>query len=76
MSCKKDDFLITLCHQKRRPSVGHTALELPKVLRTTFTAVERSWSVSFEPDFGDAPSITMNTLASWMGSTDAGVKYI
>ncbi len=58
-----------------RKTTAETSLELPKVTRTTLTTVEGPWTVSFEPDLGAPPSITLNTLASWSDSTDTGVKY-
>jgi hypothetical protein len=31
--------------------------------------------VSFPPDWGAPPSVTLDTLASWSDNSDAGVKY-
>jgi hypothetical protein len=45
------------------------------VAQTTLATVEGPWAVSFQPDRGAPPSITLNTLASWTDSTDPGVKY-
>ena len=58
-----------------RKSTGETSRSLPKVAETKIASVDGPWKVSFEPDRGAPPSITLDTLASWSDNSDAGVKY-
>jgi hypothetical protein len=58
-----------------RKATSETSHRVPTVTQTTLTTVEGPWAVSFQPDLGAPPSITLDTLASWTESTDAGVKY-
>ncbi|MFP5228021.1 MAG: glycosyl hydrolase [Acidobacteriota bacterium] len=37
--------------------------------------VSGPWTVSFPPNWGAPPSITLDTLASWSDNSDSGVKY-
>jgi alpha-L-rhamnosidase len=53
-------------------AASHT---LPNTAETQLAMVEGSWNVSFQPDRGAPASITLDRLASWSESTDAGVKY-
>jgi hypothetical protein len=58
-----------------RKVTSEIARQLPKVTQTTLAKMDGPWTVSFEPDRGAPPSITLNTLASWPDSADMGVKY-
>jgi len=49
--------------------------QLPKVAQTSLSNVDGPWTVSFQPDLGAPPSITLNSLASWSENSDTGVKY-
>jgi len=48
---------------------------LPAVAEQPVATVEGSWGVSFQPDRGAPPKITLDKLASWTDSSDEGVKY-
>ena len=48
---------------------------LPKVVETQLATVDGSWNVSFQPERGAPPSITLDKLSSWSDNQDAGVKY-
>jgi len=50
-------------------------LTLPARTETKLAAVDGPWTVSFQPDRGAPPSITLDNLSSWSESHDAGVKY-
>ena len=56
-----------------RPAKPRTTL--PKVTESKVADVDGPWKVSFQPDRGAPPSITLDKLISWSDSTDAGVKY-
>jgi len=58
-----------------RQSTRETAHSLPMVTESKAATIEGPWKVSFQPDRGAPPSITMDTLASWSDNSDAGVKY-
>lgn len=58
----------------RKPT-SQTARRLRTVAETKLGTVEGPWTVSFQPDLGAPPSITLNSLASWTDNADAGVKY-
>jgi hypothetical protein len=58
-----------------RKSTGETSHSLPKVTESQIAKLEGPWKVSFEPDRGAPASTTLDTLASWSDSADAGVKY-
>ena len=48
---------------------------LPAVTDQSVAMVEGSWEVSFQPDRGAPPKITLDKLMSWSDSSDEGVKY-
>jgi alpha-L-rhamnosidase len=48
---------------------------LPKIVETPLATVDGPWSVSFQPDRGAPPTITLDKLISWSDSDDLGVKY-
>lgn len=48
---------------------------LPAETETQLTMLDGPWKVSFQPDRGAPPSITLDTLTAWNDSSDAGVKY-
>jgi hypothetical protein len=48
---------------------------LPHSVSTQLAALEGSWQVSFPPNWGAPPQITLDKLASWTTSTDESVKY-
>ena len=58
----------------RKPT-SETSHNEPKVTDTKVADVEGPWKVSFQPDRGAPPSITLDKLIDWKDSTDAGVKY-
>ena len=58
-----------------RKSTTEMARQMPATKQTTLTTLGGPWTVSFEPDRGAPPSITVNSLASWSDSPDTGVKY-
>jgi hypothetical protein len=58
-----------------RGATKETSRSLPEATETLVAAVDGPWNVSFQPDRGAPPSITLGTLASWSDSPDAGVRY-
>ena len=48
---------------------------LPKEVESQLATVEGPWTVSFQPDRGAPPSITLEKLTAWNESADQGVKY-
>ncbi len=58
-----------------RKAGSETSRTVPKITESKIADVEGPWKVSFEPDRGAPPSITLEKLISWPDSTDAGVKY-
>jgi hypothetical protein len=58
----------------RKPATA-ASRALPAVVETTLATVDGPWAISFQPDRGAPPSITLDKLISWTDSTDAGVKY-
>lgn len=58
-----------------RKSTSETAHSIPQKTETQLATVNGPWTVAFQPDRGAPPSITMDNLASWSESQDAGVKY-
>jgi hypothetical protein len=52
-----------------------TSRNLPRALETTLTTVEGPWDISFEPNLGAPPKITVDKLTSWSDNSDEGVKY-
>jgi hypothetical protein len=58
-----------------REATRETSRALPAEIETPLAMVEGSWMVSFPPNLGAPPSITLDKLSSWSESQDAGVKY-
>jgi alpha-L-rhamnosidase len=58
----------------RRPAKA-SSRNLPKIVDSSIATVEGPWDVSFQPDRGAPPKITLDELASWSDNTDQGVKY-
>ena len=56
-------------------STNKTSLTLPVKTETDLATVSGPWKVSFPPDLGAPPSITLDALASWTDNLDPGVKY-
>jgi hypothetical protein len=52
-----------------------TSYTLPAKNEMQVASVVGPWKVSFQPDRGAPPSITLDKLMSWSDSQDAGVKY-
>ncbi len=48
---------------------------LPKKTETELATLDGPWQVSFTPDMGAPPSVTLDSLASWTDNSDAGLKY-
>ena len=58
-----------------RKATSETSHTVPTVTESKVAEVEGPWKVSFQPDRGAPPSITLDKLISWHDSTDTGVKY-
>ena len=58
-----------------RNATTKTSRTMPVVTETKLATVDGSWQVSFPPDRGAPPSITLGKLSSWADNSDAGVKY-
>jgi hypothetical protein len=58
-----------------RTATSETSHSEPKFTDSKVADVAGPWKVSFEPDRGAPPSITLDQLTDWKDSTDAGVKY-
>jgi hypothetical protein len=56
-------------------ATAQTSWAAPAQKETRLAAVTGPWKVSFPPDWGAPPSITLNTLSSWSSNPNAGVKY-
>jgi hypothetical protein len=56
-------------------STKETSHTLPKATEAQLAALDGSWNVSFQPDRGAPPSVTLDKLISWPDSSDTGVKY-
>jgi hypothetical protein len=48
---------------------------LPHPVSKQLTTVEGPWQITFPPNWGAPPQITLDKLASWTTSADDGVKY-
>ena len=48
---------------------------LPVKTEKQVATVDGAWKLSFQPDRGAPPTITLDKLASWSDSQDTGVKY-
>jgi hypothetical protein len=58
----------------QKPAVAKS-LTLPAIEETQLTSIEGPWQVTFQPDRGAPPSITLDHLVSWSTNADPGVKY-
>jgi hypothetical protein len=58
----------------RKPT-DQASFTAPEKSEKEVATVQGTWKVSFQPGRGALASTTMNKLASWSDSTDAGVKY-
>jgi len=58
-----------------RKATTETSRAEPKITDSKLADVEGPWKVSFQPDRGAPPSITLDKLSDWKDSGDAGVKY-
>jgi hypothetical protein len=58
-----------------RKPVASTSRTLPTATETVLAQVEGPWSVSFQPDRGAPPTVSMDTLSSWSDSSDPGIRY-
>jgi hypothetical protein len=58
-----------------RRATSETSHTAPAVSETQVATVPGPWTVSFPPDWGAPPSVTLDALASWSNNSDAGVKY-
>jgi len=58
----------------RKPT-RETSYTVPAEEQTQLATVSGPWKVSFPPNWGAPPSITLEELASWSDNQDPGVKY-
>jgi hypothetical protein len=58
-----------------RKATAKKSRTLPKVTETLLATVDGSWNLSFQPDRGAPPSITLDKLSSWTDNSGTGVKY-
>src|ERR1035437_9983430 len=58
-----------------RNATGETAYTAQPRTETEVATVNGAWKVSFQPNRGAPPSITVKKLLSWTESHDKGVKY-
>jgi (4-O-methyl)-D-glucuronate---lignin esterase len=58
-----------------REPTAETSRTLPKKVETQLAALRGPWKVSFPPNFGAPPSMTLPALSSWSDNQIAGVKY-
>jgi hypothetical protein len=58
-----------------RKATAETSRTLPAKAETKLATVEAPWTVSFQPNRGAPPTITLDKLSSWSESQDDGVKY-
>ncbi len=52
-----------------------TARTLPAVVEKSIATIAGPWQLSFQPDRGAPPQITLEKLVPWQESTDEGVRY-
>jgi hypothetical protein len=52
-----------------------TSLVLPQATESLIKTISGPWNVGFQPNRGAPSQIVMDTLASWSGNSDSGVKY-
>ncbi len=58
----------------RKPATA-TSHTVPTATETVLANLAGPWKVSFQPDRGAPPSISLDKLSSWTDNPDAGVKY-
>jgi len=58
----------------RHPAAGPSRM-LPHLVSSDLATIQGPWQVSFPPNWGAPPQISLETLSSWTDSSDAGVKY-
>jgi hypothetical protein len=58
-----------------RQSATADSRAVPQPVETPLAAVEGAWRVSFQPDRGAPPAITLDKLSSWSENADTGVRY-
>jgi hypothetical protein len=58
----------------RKAATG-TSHTIPAVNPSQLATVSGPWQVSFPPNWGAPPSITLEDLSSWSTNTDPGIKY-
>jgi len=51
------------------------ARTLPVVVEKSIATIAGPWQLSFQPDRGAPPQISLEKLVAWQESTDEGVKY-
>ena len=58
-----------------RKTANETSRIVPVKAETQLATVNGPWTVSFQPDRGAPPSISLDKLSSWSDNHDPGVKY-
>jgi len=58
-----------------RKRTSDSARTLPARVERQVATVDGSWDVSYQPDRGAPPKITLPGLSSWSDNSDPGVKY-
>lgn len=58
----------------RKPA-SETSRKLPIAAEKTVSRVEGPWEVTFQPERGAPPKVTLDKLGSWSENADPGVKY-
>ena len=58
-----------------RKSTSETSRTMPARTETLLATLGGPWKVSFQPDRGAPPSISVDKLSPWSGNPDLGVKY-
>jgi len=58
-----------------RKATSETSHTVPALVERQLATVSGPWKVSFPPDWGAPPSITLDSLSSWSDNADQGVKY-
>ena len=58
-----------------RKAAKASSRSLPTPADSTLITIEGPWDLTFQPDRGAPPKVTLPNLSSWSESTDEGVKY-
>ena len=58
-----------------RQATKENSHSLSESVETQVATISGPWNVSFQPDRGAPPSVTLDTLTSWSDNADTGVKY-